>query len=75
MAKLKDKLVKVKRRKVNWLKVLFDLQDQSMTDYCHVLFKKLRHGKSMSLNRCAYNTIRHFYSTTTIDETVRKLGL
>lgn len=70
-----NKLNKVKRRKINWIKVLTDLNNDTMYKHCMDLFSKLRKGKSMSLNRCAYYTLRHFYSTNSIEDTVRKLGL
>lgn len=75
MCFMKDKLVKVNRRRVNWTKVLDDLHDEAMLSYFYRLATTIRHGRSISLNRCAYNTIRRFYSTTAIDDTLEKLGL
>lgn len=72
---MKDKLVKVKRKRVNWIKVLTDLNDEAMLSYYFKISSKLHKGRSVSFNRAAYSTIRHFYSTTTIDQTMEKLGL
>lgn len=72
---MKDKLLKVKRKRVDWVHVLNDLDNEAMLSHFYMLVSSLHHGRSISMNRCAYNTIRHFYSTTTIEDTLEKLGL
>lgn len=70
---------KVKRRYVNWWKILNELDNSEYFSYfgklvssCHPGIKRGRH---ISMNRAAYNTLKHFYSTTTVDELCRKLGI
>lgn len=73
-----NKLKKVRRRKINWFNVLNKIDNP---DYFKYFFKLLhrwrptRRSTSLSFNRCAYNTLKHFYSTTTAVELVEKLGL
>lgn len=66
---------KVKRIRVNWLKVLSQLDNRVYEEYYFSLLRKLHRGRNISSNRCAYATLKHFYSTTTINELVRKIGL
>ena len=63
------------RRRVKWVNVLAKLDNSDMYDYFFSLISKLRKGKTMSCNRAAYYTLKHFYSTTTIDALCGKLGI
>ena len=67
--------MKVKRNSVNWLKVLSQLNNVECEKYFFVLCRKLHKGKPISANRAAYATLKHYYSTTTIQDVVRKIGL
>ena len=66
---------KVKRKRIDWFAVLNSLDRQEYNSYFFNLLKKLRRGKYMSVNRCAYCTLKHFYSTTTITELAKKVGV
>lgn len=66
---------KVRRKYVDWLKVLDDQKIPELYEYFYRLATTLHAGKHISLRRCAYCTLKHHYSTTTVDELVRKLGL
>lgn len=70
---------KVKRKRINWICVLKKVGTQEMFSYFVGLqcrFKKHKHCSSaLSPNRCAYATLKHFYSTTTIGELLEKVGL
>lgn len=68
-------LMQYKRNRVNWFYVLSKLDDPEMFSYFFRLVRKIRKGKTMSANRAAYNTLKHFYSTTTIAELCYKVGL
>ena len=63
------------RCRFSWYRYLMDHGTLIQIDYFFHLLKKLRKGKTMSQNRCAYYTLRHFHSTTTIAELVDKLGI
>lgn len=63
------------RKRINWYRELIKLDDPVLFDKFFKLFKKLRHGKSMSINRCSYYVLKDYYSTTTIDQLCRKLGI
>ena len=63
------------RRHVDWFQILNEINNPVMMDRFFVLFRKLRKGKSMSERRCAYNVLKDYYSTTTIDELCEKLGI
>ena len=63
------------RKRVNWYKELIKLDDPDLFSQFFDLFKKLRHGKSMSINRCAYYVLKSYYSTTTIGQLCEKLGI
>ena len=67
--------IKVKRKRVNWVKVLHSLNDPMLFDYFFAIQGRLHRGRFISANRCAYSTLKHHYSTTTINELVEKLGL
>lgn len=58
---MKDKLVKVKRRRVDWKKAMDHLGDTRVSARFWALRTK---HPSMSVNRCAYNALRNYYSTT-----------
>lgn len=64
-----------KRRRVNWVNILHQLDSKEITDYFFRLISKKHCGKSISSNRAAYSTLKHFYSTTTIAELCGKLGV
>ena len=58
---MKDKLFKVKRKSVNWKKCLDDHENTDM-NLAYLAFRSSH--PSMSVNRCAYNVLRKYYSTT-----------
>ena len=64
-----------KRKRVNWVKVLHQLDQKECFDYFFLLISKKHRGKSISSNRAAYSTLKHFYSTTTIAELCEKLDI
>ena len=66
---------KSSRKRVDWLVVLAQVLDEEKRNYFNDLFSRDYDGKRMSINRCAYNTLKHFYSTTTIDELCEKVGI
>lgn len=73
-----NKLKKVRRKKINWFNELNKLDNPEYFKYFFKLlhrWRPTRRSTSLSFNRCAYNTLKHFYSTTTIDELKRKLEL
>lgn len=64
------------RKRISWLDALVKVVDDEKKKYFFELFyKNQKNGKRMSANRCAYYTLKHFCSTTTIDELCEKLGL
>lgn len=68
MRKMKDK---VKRKQVDWYQALFNLEDLKISeDYW--LFKSSH--PDMSKNRCAYNILKRYYSTTAMIS-YRKFGV
>lgn len=58
---MKDKLIKVKRKTVDWYSVYCELCDPDI-DRDFYLF--VQDHPKMSLNRCAYNVLKKHYSTT-----------
>ena len=76
---MNNKLVKVKRDRINWVNVLHAQDSNVMLDYYFKLISKKhpfsRRGGSISCNRAAYNTLRHFYSTTTVKELAKRLSV
>ena len=70
-----SELIKVKRKRVNWWRVVMESNDKELIEYFFKLQKRLYHGRSLGKQRCAYNALRSYYSTTTIAELVEKLGL
>lgn len=72
---MKDKLIKVRRKRYNWVKILHSIDCKDFNDYFFKKLSILHSGKFVSANRIAYSTLKHFYSTTTIDELVKVLGL
>lgn len=66
-----DKVEKVKRPHVNWYQILFDLEDPDIKSR-YMLF--LCRHKTMSPNRIAYNVLKRYYSTTSLNR-VRWLGV
>lgn len=63
------------RKRINWLDVLNKINDPELMNYFFRIFQKTRRGKSMSARRCAYYALKHWYSTTTIDQLVKVLAL
>ena len=63
------------RRRVKWTKILFDLENEELNREFFSLYSKLRRGKCMSANRCAYYVLKNYYSTTTIAQLCEKLGI
>ena len=62
------------RKRVNWFDILQKIGSPEMMDQFFSLSRKLRKGKYMSGNRCAYCVLKKYYSTTTIDELYTKIG-
>lgn len=58
---MKDKLIKVRRKHVDWKKCLDDRED-TMLNLEFLKFKQCH--PTMSDNRCAYNVLKTYYSTT-----------
>ena len=65
---------KVRRKRVNWLHELINLGNSELEREFILRLSKLRRGKSMSARRCAYYTLKKYYSTTTIAELLEKLN-
>lgn len=63
------------RQRVNWVKILHKLDRKDLTDHFFILISKKHKGKSISSNRAAYATLKKYYSTTTIADLVKKLGV
>ena len=63
------------RKRINWFNLLQIYGTPELMDQFFSLSRKLRKGKYMSGNRCAYNVLKSYYSTTTIDELLEKMGL
>ena len=63
------------RKRVDWFDLLQKVGTSDMMEQFFSISRKLRKGKSMSKNRCAYNVLKSYYSTTTIDELCEKLGV
>lgn len=63
------------RGKYNWIQIIHQLNNKGIENTYFALLQKTKRGKSMSANRCAYYALKSWYSTTTIVELVRKLGL
>lgn len=72
-------MVKVKRKCVYWFDVLVKLNNPEMNNYFHELtlrfYNRKRCASHLSYNRIAYYTLKHYYSTTTVDELCQKLGI
>ena len=66
---------KVKRQRINWVNVLGSLDSDVLNRKFFALVSKLHGGKHISCNRAAYCVLKSHYSTTTISELVRKVGL
>lgn len=66
------------RGKYNWVQILHSLNNKAIEQTYFRILNKLvpnKKGHCMSANRCAYYALKTWYSTTTIAELVRKLGL
>lgn len=68
--KMKDK---VRRKHVNWFKIMVDLKNPDIEHQFIILQSRLIRGKCLSLKRCAYYALKKYYSTTTIDELLSKI--
>lgn len=72
-------MVKVKRKRIDWFSVLLNLKNSEMYSYFHELthrfYDRKRCAPHLSYNRIAYYTLKHYYSTTTVDELCHKLGI
>lgn len=64
---------KVRRKRVNWLHELINLGNPELERQFILRLGKLRRGKTMSARRCAFYTLKKYYSTTTIDDLWSKL--
>ena len=71
MEKVRNKVRKVKRPICNWYHMLRDLED-SVLNSRFLIF--LSDHKGMSYNRIAYNVLKKYYSTTSLNR-VRWLGV
>lgn len=60
---MKDKLIKVKRKRVDWYRILLDEHCIAMDEDFWAM--KSRHP-FMSNNRIAYNVLKRYHSTTTL---------
>lgn len=58
---MKDRLPKVRRKHVDWKKAIDDLQIPHLTA-AYLAFRSSH--PLMSVNRCAYNVLKKYYSTT-----------
>lgn len=65
--------MKVRRSRNNWVNVLYQVGNEEMFRYFFDLQRRLHRGKMISPNRAAYNTLKHYYSTTTIGNLVLKI--
>lgn len=65
MGKLKDKVIKLKRKHVEWYQVYLDICSLPMQEHFYRLLQK--HPK-MSKNRIAYNVLKSHYSTTALED-------
>ena len=63
---------KVKRKRINWVRVLLLHQDPQLERQFICRLSVLHRGKSFSTRRCAYYTLKNYYHTTTIDELKEK---
>lgn len=52
-----------RKRRVDWRELIFSLHWRELSE-AYQLFKNAH--PSMSINRCAYNVLKSFYSTTTM---------
>ena len=60
---MNDKLVKVKRRRVDWNQLRLDLADPDIdADF----YKLLQKHTIRSMNRISYNVLKKHYSTTAL---------
>lgn len=72
---MSNEVVKVKRKRVDWWKIVITSNDPDLIDHYFKLQSSLYCGRPLSKRRCAYNALRSYYSTTTIAELMEKLGL
>lgn len=63
------------RKRVDWLKVLHKLDNPDIDKLFFHHLGILRYGKHFSSKRCAYYALKEYYSTTTIDQLLEKIGL
>lgn len=69
--KVRNKIYKVKRPSVKWHDLLMDLEDWFIESRFLIFLSK---HPGMSKNRCAYNVLKRYYSTTSLNR-VRWLGV
>lgn len=60
---MKDKLTKVRKRKIQWREVIFHLHNFDISRDFDLF--RARHPK-MSVNRCAYNVLKTYCSATSM---------
>lgn len=66
---------KVRRKRVNWYKIMLDLGNSEI-EHEYILYTgRLYCGKHLSYKRCAYYALKKYYSTTTIDQLLKKVGV
>lgn len=66
---MKDKLMKVKRVRINWYKLLYQVDDPELIS---CFWKYYNCHKIKSKNRCARFVLIHYYSTTPAPDFVKK---
>lgn len=60
---MKDKLIKVRKRHINWREVIFHLHNFDVSRDFDLF--RAKHPK-MSINRCAYNVLKTYCSTASM---------
>lgn len=61
---MKDKLFKVKRKRVDWFSAMVDDNRPEVLERYYLLRTR---NPFISRNRCAYNALKTYYSTTAMD--------
>lgn len=61
------------RGRYNWINIMNKIGHPDIFHHYFANLQMLRRGRSMSANRCAYYALKSYYSTTTIEELVKKV--
>ena len=64
---------KVRRKRIRWFDELKKLNNADLEHDFIMRLSVIYKGTALSVNRCAYYTLKNYYHTTTIDELVGKL--